>query len=77
MFGFNNSGIDAIIVSSTVAADLLIKYFELKIKQGFNPNDIQDEVFALVGVTPNDLTPTDYSYVQHSVEKIWRKYHKC
>ena len=77
MFGFNNGGIDAMVISSTTAADLLIEHFGIKIKQGFDPNDVCDEVFKEVGVTSNDLTPIDYNYVQRTVERIWREYYQC
>ena len=75
MFGFQNGGIDALIITSSANVDILLKEFERRIAKGENPNEFGDEVFEKYNIDARlDLIPSDYQRVQNGVERIWRKY---
>ena len=71
-----NQAFDYYIVESDTKRQKLENLFEQAIRQGYDPNDIQDEIYRQVGFGPNELLDTDRQTLQRKVETWFRQYNR-
>lgn len=71
----NSIAMDMFIWQSQEYVDNLLPYFYNIIKQGYDPNDYCNEIFAIVGCSISDLTDSDRHRLINEIEKYYRKYH--
>ena len=73
MYGITGlgQGFDNYIMNSDTNADIVIAAFEEFIKQGYHPNEVEQEVYRQTGVDPRDLSSWDRQRIQRRVEEIY------
>ena len=69
--GLGQNGFVNYILQSQQDTDLLIKDFEDAIRKGFNPNEVEDQIYKARKVNPKDLTINDQRRLKRKVEEIW------
>ena len=69
--GLGQNGFVNYILQSQQDTDLLIKDFEDAIRKGFNPNEVEDQIYRARKVNPKDLTINDQRRLKRKVEEIW------
>ena len=69
--GLGQNGFVNYILQSQQDTDLLIKDFEDAIKKGFNPNEVEEQIYRARKVNPKDLTINDQRRLKRKVEEIW------
>ena len=65
------AGMDAYIMNSDEAADMVISLFESAAAQGYAPHEVEDEVFYQAGIDPADLTSAAKIKIQRAVNNLY------
>lgn len=65
------AGMDAYIMNSDEAADIIISLFESAAEQGYAPHEIEDDVFYQAGIDPSDLTSAAKDKIQKAISKLY------
>ena len=65
-------GFDNYMMNSNQDADAVINTFREFIKQGYHPEEIEQEVYRRTGVNPMNLTSWDKQRIQRKVEEIYQ-----
>lgn len=60
------------IMQSDVYTNQLIEAFEEAIQEGYNPNEVKEEIFEQLGINESDLTPFDQKRLVKEVEKFYK-----
>ena len=72
MFDFSNpGGIECMIMQSDSDADRVIALFESAAAQGYDPVEVEEEVFIQAGVDPRNLNSLDWDKIRRAVNNIW------
>lgn len=67
-FGF---GMDAMVMQSSEDADKVIKTFEEYIRQGQDPNTVEQLVYQQTGVDPSTILYYDRDRIRRKVEEAY------
>ena len=67
----NPGGIECMIMDSDAAADRVIALFESAAAQGFNPIEVETEVYRQAGVDPVIFNTLDRDKIRKAVNNIW------
>lgn len=65
------SAFDCYMMNSYHEANKVIKLFESAVAQGYNPVEVEQEVWNKAGVDPATLLDTDKKRIQLRVNEIW------
>lgn len=60
------------MAQSSEDTDKLIKMFELAIENGYNPNDVRDEIFSKLRISESQLTEFDKRRLKQRVEAAYK-----
>ena len=76
MIGITGFGppMDYYIMNSYQTADAIIYAFEAAIRAGYHPNEVEQQIYADLGIDPKDLTASDKNRIQRRVEEIYRSF---
>lgn len=64
------NGIDYYAMNSAESADKVIKAFEVAIENGYDPVEIEQEIYHQTNVNPADFTWYDKQRIQRKVEEM-------
>lgn len=64
-------GCDYYVMNSNDNADKVIKAFEVAIENGYDPVEVEQEIYKQTHVNPEDLTWYDKQRIQRKVEEIY------
>lgn len=73
MFGFPE-GLENMIMNSSENADRLIEAFKDIIDEGKNPEDVEAEIYAELGIDPNDIIHSDRVRILDEVNEYWEEH---
>jgi hypothetical protein len=73
MFGFP-SGLENMIMNSSENADRLIEAFKDVIDAGKNPEDVEAEIYAELGINPNDIIHSDRVRILDEINEYWEEH---
>ena len=73
MFGFPE-GLENMIMNSSENADRLIEAFKDVIDEGKNPEDVEAEIYAELGIDPNDIIHSDRVRILDEVNEYWEEH---
>lgn len=72
MFDFiNPGGIECMIMQSDEDADHVIALFKSAAAQGYEPLEVEAEIYRQVGVDPSTFNYLDRQKIQNAVNKLW------
>lgn len=63
-------GCDYYVMNSNDNADKVIKAFEVAIENGYDPNEVEQEIYKATQVNPADFTWYDKQRIQRKVEEM-------
>ena len=69
-----NSAFTTFVLNSAELTDKLIRDFERKIDEGYDPDDVKYEVFENRNASTDDLTDSDKERLLISVKAYWEAY---
>lgn len=73
MFGFPN-GLENMIMNSSENADRLIEAFKDVIDAGENPEFYEAEIYAKLGINPDDIIHSDRIRISEEVNQYWEEH---
>lgn len=72
MFDFMHpQGIECMIMQTDEDADRVIALFESAAAQGYDPVEVETEVYRQAGVNPYNFNSVDKNKIREAVNRIW------
>lgn len=76
---FGNNFVDQISSYMIMESDELVSkclpYFEDAIRQGYNPDDVKEQIFDYLKINEDDINDVDAKRLVDEVRKMYSRYH--
>lgn len=71
------NGVESRVMESNDAATRIIQAFKYAIEEGFNPEDVEQEIYRKLNIDPEDLTWYDKEIILREVNEMIKEKERC